>query len=223
MILQRRKLPGRLIIAVVFIAGVILITQGSYIRIKAGVADWMIGASWQHREAGSPPTRPWPWADTAVVARLQVRRLNIEYLVMRDASGESLAFGPGVVVPGQLPGANGHSLIAGHRDTHFEFLSGLEIGDEILVDNYLGTETRYLVEATTIIDSREGHIAIDPDTAAVTLITCYPFNALVPGGPLRYLVHATAQRINPLLTPSYAEAQARVELLAAVAAPLSGS
>ncbi len=33
-----------------------------------------------------------------------------------------------------------------------------------------------------------------PETAErrLTLVTCYPFDAIVPGGPLRYLVFAEA-------------------------------
>lgn len=31
----------------------------------------------------------------------------------------------------------------------------------------------------------------------LTLITCYPFDAIVPGGPLRYVVTAISKRAGP--------------------------
>jgi sortase A len=33
------------------------------------------------------------------------------------------------------------------------------------------------------------------DAPMLTLVTCYPFDAIVPGGPLRYVVTAVARTV----------------------------
>ena len=40
--------------------------------------------------------------------------------------------------------------------------------------------------------SRTAVIRSEDQTAGVILMTCYPFDAVVPGGPLRYVVTARA-------------------------------
>ena len=42
------------------------------------------------------------------------------------------------------------------------------------------------------IDSRTATIASAPTSTRLVLVTCYPFDAVAPGGPLRYLVVAEA-------------------------------
>jgi sortase A len=44
------------------------------------------------------------------------------------------------------------------------------------------------------VDSRRTRIVLDTDVALLTLVTCYPFDAINPGGPLRWLV--TAERLS---------------------------
>jgi sortase A len=45
-----------------------------------------------------------------------------------------------------------------------------------------------------IIDSRTTGIINDPERDQLVLVTCYPFDAMVPGGPLRYVVIAEKER-----------------------------
>ena len=42
-------------------------------------------------------TKPWAWADTWPVARIEVKRLNARAIVLAGSSGQALAFGPGHV------------------------------------------------------------------------------------------------------------------------------
>lgn len=170
--------------------GISLIWQGSYIKLKASAAEWLISNTWASREAGKLPAKPWPWADTRVVARLSVARLGIQQFVMQDASGESLAFGTGSMIRSQPPGGEIFSLIAGHRDTHFKFLSKLEQGDVLEIDNYYGQRSKYRVSSTQVLNIDQDELRIDYDSKGLALVTCWPFDALIPGGPLRFLVHA---------------------------------
>ena len=50
----------------------------------------------------------------------------------------------------------------------------------------------YTVTARRIVDRRRARLPLAVDVPRLTLVTCYPFDALVPGGPLRYLVIAEA-------------------------------
>ena len=45
---------------------------------------------------------------------------------------------------------------------------------------------------TLVVDSRRVRIEINADTPRLVLSTCYPFDALTAGGPLRYVVFADA-------------------------------
>ena len=83
------------------------------------------------------------------------------------------------------PGRPGNTLISAHRDTHFRFQKDLEPGDEICVEGAGGTSRRYQVTSAAIVDRREARLPADDDRPRLTLVTCYPFDAVVPGGPKR--------------------------------------
>ena len=52
------------------------------------------------------------------------------------------------------------------------------------------TLRHYTVSAARVVDEHDVGV-LKPDSAArLTLVTCYPFNAIVPNGPLRYVVSA---------------------------------
>ena len=44
----------------------------------------------------------------------------------------------------------------------------------------------YKVRDRQIVDSRTTTISTQEDKMRLILVTCYPFHAIVPGGPLRY-------------------------------------
>ena len=99
-----------------------------------------------------------------------------------------LAFGPAHVSGTSAPGGSGNSVIVAHRDTHFAFLRSLRADDEIGVETSRGA-ARYRVREVSVVDKSETRV-LDADSAQLTLITCYPFNAIRPGTSLRYVVIA---------------------------------
>ena len=165
------------------------LAHGFYIPAKAQLAQWLLDASWNDRAPNSRPVPPWHWADTSVLALLEVPRLDIRQYVMDSDSGQSLAFGPGYMPGTTYPAHPGHSMIAGHRDTHFAFLQQLKRGDTIDIEHYQGLKARYRVEQISIIDSSIERMPIYASDM-LSLITCYPFDEMTAGGPLRYVVHA---------------------------------
>jgi sortase A len=164
--------------------------RGAYIPTKAWVAQEMMQRAWRRAEAGDRHPPPWPWADTWPVARLTAPGGAAELIVLEGGSGRTLAFGPGHLSVSVLPGERGNSIIAGHRDTHFQFLQHVRMGDSFSVDLPDGRGHLFRVVGLDVIDSRRGSILLDTDTPLLSLITCYPFNARDSGGPMRYVVTA---------------------------------
>ncbi|VAW84645.1 LPXTG-site transpeptidase family protein [hydrothermal vent metagenome] len=184
------KLLCTILFVVLLAGGLWQIGQSVYIYTKAELAQTLILNAWQESIRQHQPVKPWSWADTWPVARLMVSRLDVDLVVLAGDNGRTLAFGPGHRFGSPFPGEIGNSLIAGHRDTHFRFLKELVPGEEILVQTKNGEIYAYRVNLTEVIHEST---AIDNmiDHRQLTLVTCYPFESIVPGGPLRYVVYAT--------------------------------
>ena len=161
------------------------------IEAKAWMAPLLIERAWQRSlNDGGRPVKPWPWADTWPVARLTVPEQGIELLVLAGDSGNALAFGPGLAPYSTPPGVRGVAVIAGHRDTHFTFLRHARVGDNLLLETADGVLHKYRVKAARVVDSDREQISTDDQRQALLLVTCYPFDTLRVGGPLRYAVRA---------------------------------
>lgn len=165
--------------------------QAGYIHAKAWLAQALIGQAWQKTLAGQTQVKPWPWADTWPEARLRVPSRGVELYVLAGSEGRSLAFGPGHVFGTAQPGAAGNSVIGGHRDTHFAFLQWVQAGETVEVEMPTGEVAVYRISEQRVVDKSDtGVMAAPPDSHRLTLVTCYPFDALRAGGPLRYVVTA---------------------------------
>jgi sortase A len=139
------------------------------------------------------PQRPWPWADTWPIARLTLPTSEKPFTVLAGASGRNLAFAPALMDGSALPGTAGVSVIAGHRDTHFRELGKLAIGDRFDIELPDGASLDYKVADIDVIDADRAMLRLDSDESVVMLVTCYPFDAVVAGGSLRYVVTAYRQ------------------------------
>lgn len=171
-----------------------------YIHAKAEVAQMLLRTAWVRTQSSGEPAKPWPWADTHPVARLVIPAYGVDELVLEGANGRALAFGPGHVESSALPGERGHAVISAHRDTHFRFLRELAVGDEIVVEQADGERITYRVTSLSIRNEQDLALVRDTDEPTLSLVTCYPFDAIRPGGPLRYVVTAKATRT--LRTPT---------------------
>jgi len=171
--------------------------QGAWMEAKAWLAQVLIGHAWTETRSAQDRVAPWAWADTWPVARLQAPGLGVERIVLAGVSGRTLAFGPGWSQQTALPGTTGRSLIAGHRDTHFRFLKSLVIGDRLLLQTPGGGEVAYRVVETAVVKQQASWLMAPDDHPELLLVTCYPFDALQPGGELRYLVRAQAEGVFP--------------------------
>jgi sortase A len=172
--------------------GVACLGAGGWIHLKAGLSQALIARAWERREQGDAAARPWPWADTVPVARLLVPGAR-ELYVLEGVSGRNLAFGPTHDPASVLPGEPGNSVIAGHRDTSFGLLQRLRPGDRLRIERG-GRKLWFAVSDVRVVDSRRTRIALSAEGPRLTLVTCYPFDAVVPGGALRWVVTADLAR-----------------------------
>jgi sortase A len=172
------------------LAGLILFGQGAWIHAKALLAQVLLQRAFTETIATGRNTKPWSWADTWPVARIEVKRIGASAIVLAGSSGQALAFGPGHVELTADAGERGVAVYSAHRDTHFRFLKDVEIGDEIEVTRRDGKTFRYRADAHSVV--RFDQFGIDPSASGYELIlsTCWPLDA-VTGGPDRYLLHAT--------------------------------
>ena len=114
--------------------------------------------------------------------------------VLAGSQGASLAFGPGHVDGTALPGEPGVSVLGGHRDTHFAVLQSAVPGDRILVQDRSKHWSEYAIVLMQVEDVRQSpYLSLPADEHLLVLVTCYPFDAVQPGGPLRFVVYAVRE------------------------------
>ena len=193
--MNRTRHPAPVLIwlmASCFAVGLWQVWEGSWMYAKAGLAQLLLQRAWTRSLEGEAMPKPWPWADTWPVARLQMPRLSVDLIVLAGAYGRTLAFGPGHVESSALPGQQGTTMLVGHRDTHFQFLKEVRMEDRLELIGADGTIRRYRVAEQRVMDSRRDSIATSHEGPELVLVTCFPFDAIMPGGPLRYVVRAEA-------------------------------
>jgi sortase A len=173
-------------------AGLAFFGKGAWIYGKAALAQELLGRAWSRTVSGESHVKPWPWADTWPVARLEIPRASAAFIVLAGASGRTLAFGPGHLDGTAPPGTPGNCVLSGHRDTQFEALRGLVRGDAVVVETPDGKRHTYRVAELAVVDRCDTRLLEPTPGESLTLVTCYPFDAVVPGGPLRYVVRAVA-------------------------------
>ena len=168
------------------ILGGLLLGQQVWLAVKARVAEHLIDRAFAAHLRDGESHRPWGWADTHPLGRLEVPRLAVRRTVLSGASGSSLAFGPGHVDGTAALNGSGNAVVAGHRDSWFAFLEELRIGDELVVTTR-GKVRRYRVVDTAVHSMWDTELARSTGDTRLTLVTCYPFDGLV-GSTRRYVV-----------------------------------
>jgi len=181
--------PLTLLSVAVMVCGLVLFGQGLWIHAKAYAAQILLERAFSQSITTGEKVKPWSWADTWPVARIEAPRLQTSEIALSSASGQSLAFGPGHLQNTPHAGEAGTAVYAAHRDTHFAFLKNIEKGDLIRITRNDGKTYVYRTTHMTITRWDEAQIDIHASGAHLVLATCYPFDAITEG-PLRYLVYA---------------------------------
>jgi len=142
-----------------------------------------------HQEKGYHESPPNPAVTGDLLGRLDIPRLGISVAVLQGTSSRTLRLGAGHIEGTPLPGDNGNSGIAGHRDTFFRDLKDIRENDEIQLQT--ATELfHYEVDWVKVVDPDDITV-LEPSTSgsALTLVTCYPFY-FVGSARKRFVVRA---------------------------------
>ncbi|MCP3675571.1 MAG: class GN sortase [Gammaproteobacteria bacterium] len=164
--------------------------HGIYLSAKASFSQYLLEAAWEESVKEGHAIAPWPWADTKPLARIEFKQQKQTFIIMEGSSGRTLAFAPGHLTGSSLPGRGGHTIISAHRDTHFSVLEKSAISDVLILETLDNRKHFYQISAINIIDTRSEHLILEPEKGLLTLITCYPFDAIHAGSPFRYRVDA---------------------------------
>ena len=112
------------------------------------------------------------------VARIQIPKIGLDYIVVNGVGVDDLRKGPGHYPDTPLPGQVGNAAIAGHRTTYghpFGDIDQLGSGDPIMLQTLQGSFT-YRVYAQLVVDPSDVSV-LNPDPgrpATLTLTTCTP-------------------------------------------------
>ena len=143
-----------------------------------------------HWEKEHHESQPRPALKTGdVLGRVDIPRLGISVAVLQGTSSRTLRLGAGHIEGTPLPGENGNSGIAGHRDTFFRELKDIRKNDEIRLQTPDGL-FRYEVDWVKVVEPNDSTV-LQPSTqeSTLTLVTCYPFQ-FVGSAPKRFVVRA---------------------------------
>ena len=165
--------------------------QGGWILVKARLAQVLLDRAFALERETGLPQKPWPWADSHPVAKIEVPRLGVSEVVLDGGSGQALAFGPGHLSGSGEIGARDTAVLAAHRDTHFRFLGAVVRGEPITVTRTDGRQFEYRVTGTRVLAWNSFSIDRHPARPTLDLVTCWPLGSLQPG-PLRLVVSAEA-------------------------------
>ena len=175
------------VLAAAAIVGLIMMLTSLWVPAKAALAQYLLEESWEHYQLTGNKRRPWPWADHYAVAQIKAPSLGVQQVVLSGDTGRSLAFAPGW---NEQTGKDGSAtIISAHRDTHFAFLKDVRLNDPIILQTVQG-DMEYQVVASEVIDATTTKLNPDSFAGGLILVTCYPFDAIAAGGPMRYLVFA---------------------------------
>ena len=122
------------------------------------------------------------------LAVLRIPKIKLEVAVLPGTDDFTLNRAIGHIEGTSLPGADGNSGIAGHRDGFFRGLKDIGPGDAIEIETLRETHL-YRVERIWIVDPEDVSVLDATPTRALTLVTCYPFYFVGPA-PQRYIVRA---------------------------------
>jgi sortase A len=151
----------------------------------------------------SPPaTAPPAPAEGDGVAKIEIPRIGVDWIVVEGVDVGDLRKGPGHYPGTALPGVRGNVAIAGHRTTYgapFEDVNELQAGDEIVLTTITGRYV-YRVTGSQIVSPSETSVLAPSETAILTLTSCHPKYS----ARQRIIVSAAfdAAASSPLLEPS---------------------
>ena len=125
------------------------------------------------------------------LAVLRIPRLRLEVAVLPGTDDFVLDRAVGHIEDTALPGMDGNSGIAGHRDGFFRGLKDIATGDAIEIET-LKERQLYRVQRIWIVTPEDVSVLDPTPVPSLTLVTCYPFY-YIGSAPQRFIVRAARQ------------------------------
>ena len=125
--------------------------------------------------AATPPV-PAAVASGTPIARLKIKKIGLDQVVIEGTDGASLRKGPGHFASTPLPGQPGNSVIAGHRvgvGAAFAQIDQLTNGDRIEVTTLQGTFV-YRVRGQHVVGSGDHGMFTERSDDRLTLTSAHP-------------------------------------------------
>ena len=173
------------------IVGLVGITKASIMPIKAIIGQQYLQVAWKESLRANKLSKPWRSADFYMIGKLTVPKLKISRVILNSSTGEAMAWGIGRVNNVQSSSGGSPIILAGHRDSHMQFMSKLKIGDKIelmMSDRLLKT---YVISKLKVNDKPELKISYSSmGENNLILTTCWPFNSSLQSSQ-RYILIAT--------------------------------
>jgi sortase A len=178
------------------LTGALLLGRDGYLKLKGAVAGELVAAAVTAYLCDGAAHRPWRWADFQPRGRLRVPRLAVDRPVLAGAAGQAMAFGLAHVAGSALPGQADNVVLSGHRDSWAAFMAQLRAGD-LLVLEYFGGQQAYRVQETAVLPRHATAVLARDGDPCLTLITCYPFGAMLPSSD-RFVLRAVPEAADRL-------------------------
>ncbi|MEO0574861.1 MAG: sortase [Pseudomonadota bacterium] len=185
---------GSVAMGAVLAVGLIPMTPPHSPTASALFARHLVLRAWQRGEYAVLPH--WPDTEAYPVARLTSDALDDEVFIVTGHDQGNTTFGLNHLAASVLPGDTGNSVIAASCDTQARFLADTGLGDRFVIDRKDGARAVFEVVALDVVDARRAQITLDSTSPALTLITCYPFDATRADVSLRYVVSARALSVD---------------------------
>jgi sortase A len=122
------------------------------------------------------------------LAVLRIPKIRLDVAVLSGTDDFTLNRAVGHIEETALPGTDGNSGIAGHRDGFFRGLKDIGPEDVIELETLRGKQV-YRVERIWVVDPEDVSVLDPTPTRSLTLVTCYPFYHVGPA-PQRFIVRA---------------------------------
>jgi sortase A len=194
-----RTARALLVAAGVFMAGGLLaLGYSAYVVIDARTYQAAEQRRFEYARLAAA-VKPAPDAELALAAEpapieghpigeIRIPRVGLTAIVVQGDSAAILRRAVGHLAETALPGQSGNVVLAGHRDTFFRPLKGVQVGDVITLKTG-GGDFIYLVESTSVVPPGDLRVLQPTGRRTLTLITCFPF-AFVGSAPDRFVVQA---------------------------------
>ena len=172
------------------IVGLVGITKASIMPIKAIIGQQYLEVAWKESLRANKLSKPWRSADFYMIGKLTVPKLKISRVILNSSTGEAMAWGIGRVDNAQSSSKGGPIILAGHRDSHMQFMSKLNVGDKIELMMSNRVLKTFIISKTDVTKKPELAVsALNTKNEILILTTCWPFNSQKPGSD-RYIVTA---------------------------------